>query len=424
MSRGFAVLDFETTGLNAARSDRIVEVGVVHLDDDLAISKALETLVNPRRDVGPTRLHGVTARDVFDAPTFDQVAPALLDALDGRVLVGHNIAFDLRFLAAELQRHGHACPEVIALDTMALARRLLHADPPPCYKLRDVAAHLGFTVDDVFAHATDDARTEHSAYGDALVTAHVLAQFIVGSSGSDFWAQHLDLAEQVRWPSRPSGGFTPVKLRGQSASQQPQAPTIHAVLRAVSSAAQTPVSTARYTALLRDALADRILDVDEVDALIETAHVLGLDHATLGSLHRGHFDAVVTQAWADGILTPDEAADIIRVAELLGIDGDSVRTALRGQYDHAPAQCQPEPAPQIVLSPGSIIVLTGDMTVARSEVEAEITARGYVVGKSLTKKTALLIAADTYTRSTKAKKARQYGITVLGEADGLALIRR
>jgi hypothetical protein len=35
----------------------------------------------------------------------------------------------------------------------------------------------------------------------------------------------------------------------------------------------------------------------------------------------------------------------------------------------------------------------------------------------------LLIVADQYTQSGKAKKARQYGIPVLEEHEGLALLR-
>lgn len=79
---------------------------------------------------------------------------------------------------------------------------------------------------------------------------------------------------------------------------------------------------------------------------------------------------------------------------------------------------------QLTLSPGDRIVLTGDMTVPRSAVEAELASRGFIVTGSVSKKTALVIAADPYTQSGKAKKARDYGIPVLGEREGLALVRR
>jgi len=57
---GFAVVDVETTGLFPAR-DRVVEVAVVHLDPDARVTGEFSTLIDPRRDVGPTRIHGISA---------------------------------------------------------------------------------------------------------------------------------------------------------------------------------------------------------------------------------------------------------------------------------------------------------------------------------------------------------------------------
>ncbi|MGI6566779.1 MAG: exonuclease domain-containing protein, partial [Limnochordia bacterium] len=67
-----------------------------------------ETLVNPLREVGAAEIHGLTAADVYAAPTFDEILPELVSLLSGRMLVAHNLAFDARFLAAEFARAGHA----------------------------------------------------------------------------------------------------------------------------------------------------------------------------------------------------------------------------------------------------------------------------------------------------------------------------
>src|SRR3954447_5753566 len=98
-----AVIDVETTGL-FPRSDRIVEIGLVLLDDRGEVEAEFQTLVNPGRDVGPTALHGIKAADVAEAPTFAQLAPSLRSLRAGRVVVPHNALFDLRFLAAEFAR--------------------------------------------------------------------------------------------------------------------------------------------------------------------------------------------------------------------------------------------------------------------------------------------------------------------------------
>jgi DNA polymerase-3 subunit epsilon len=48
---GFAVVDFETTGLIAENNDRIIEIAVVHLNEAGVITGSWETLLNPVRDL-------------------------------------------------------------------------------------------------------------------------------------------------------------------------------------------------------------------------------------------------------------------------------------------------------------------------------------------------------------------------------------
>ena len=448
MRRGYAVLDFETTGFSPKHGDRIIEIGAVYMDPELRIDGGLESLVNPQRDVGPTRVHGITAKDVFDAPTFDQVAPALLKMLDGRVIVGHNVSFDLRFLTAELEREGYEVPDYVAIDTMQVARTLFRQEPPASFKLHDLSGHMGFDIESVFEHAGLEQRPEHSAFGDALVTAFVLSRLEQKSAGSNFWRSHLDSAALTKWPeyypveveakrrgdetresSRPTGQMT--KTSGRSIAD---------VLQALGADAPTPSVTSHYSSLLDGALADRVLDTDEVDALVQKATDLGLDSVTLGSLHRGHFDGVIREAWSDGVLTEEERADILILAELLGIDDDSLKSALQGDNFRSriplagvgqPAlSSNSEPSPAMenqadgigALGVGGVVVLTGEMTIERNQVEARILALGFAVGANVTKKTVLVIAADPYTQSGKAKKARAYGIPVLGQDDGFSLI--
>jgi DNA polymerase-3 subunit epsilon len=89
---GFAVVDLETTGLYLS-TDRVVEVGIVHLDANAEVTGQFCTLINPGRDVGPTNLHGIAAADVYDAPTFADAAATLWQLLAGRVLVAHKRRF-------------------------------------------------------------------------------------------------------------------------------------------------------------------------------------------------------------------------------------------------------------------------------------------------------------------------------------------
>ena len=124
---GYVVLDFETTGFSPAKLDRVVEVGVVEVDARGAIERHWGTLINPERDMGATHVHGITAADVFAAPTFRDVAPRLLASMAGRTVVAHNARFDMTFLTAELARAGYPVHrEVPCLCTMEWSSRFLH----------------------------------------------------------------------------------------------------------------------------------------------------------------------------------------------------------------------------------------------------------------------------------------------------------
>src|SRR5215217_494895 len=101
---GYTVIDLETTGLVPQKHDRIVEIGVVFVSDQGVVEGQWSTLVDPQRDVGPTRIHGITARDVLGAPTFAQIAPLLIESIAGRTLVAHNARFDAGFIDYEFAR--------------------------------------------------------------------------------------------------------------------------------------------------------------------------------------------------------------------------------------------------------------------------------------------------------------------------------
>jgi DNA polymerase-3 subunit epsilon len=119
-----AVVDVETTGLSPWRHDRIVEIAIVLVSPDGEIHAAYETLVNPKRDLGPTRIHQISASDVLRAPSFTDVAGDVLDILrDGFAIAGHNVSLDMNFLVKEYERLGVTIPEMPLLCTFRLLGR-------------------------------------------------------------------------------------------------------------------------------------------------------------------------------------------------------------------------------------------------------------------------------------------------------------
>src|SRR3954462_12783085 len=104
----FCVLDIETTG-GDRNSDLITEIGMVKVRGGRCLG-TLQTLVNPGRAIPPmiTVLTGITESMVMPAPRIETVLPALLEFAEGCVIVGHNVRFDLAFLAAACERARYA----------------------------------------------------------------------------------------------------------------------------------------------------------------------------------------------------------------------------------------------------------------------------------------------------------------------------
>jgi DNA polymerase III epsilon subunit-like protein len=204
---GFAVLDLETTGLSP-RTDRIVEVAVVRLDARSAVVSEFCTLVNPERDIGPTRIHGLRASDVATAPRFADIAGVLLSQLAGHLPVGHNVQFDLRFLDAELARLGARLPQgLTGLCTMRLARSYLNG-------------HAGRTLGACCQAAGVPLSQAHQALGDARAVAGLLAVYGAATQpcpmiGRSVWTKRPRSCGRACWspPSSPSPASSPPASR-------------------------------------------------------------------------------------------------------------------------------------------------------------------------------------------------------------------
>lgn len=158
----FVIIDLETTGTRPGK-DKITEVGAVRLRG-LREEATFHSLINPFRRIPPriVELTGITQTMVARAPRVEDVLPELLDFLQGAVLVGHNIAFDLGFLNHELTR---LCGKRLgrgSIDTLPLSRRLTSGLPN--HRLSTVAEALG-------APETP----AHRALADARATAYVLS---------------------------------------------------------------------------------------------------------------------------------------------------------------------------------------------------------------------------------------------------------
>ncbi|TDV51049.1 exonuclease domain-containing protein [Actinophytocola oryzae] len=404
MSVGYAVVDVETTGLFAGRwHNRIAEVAVVHVGRDGNVTGEWSTLVNPERDLGPQHIHGIRAGDVLTAPRFADIAGDLAPLLAGRVVVAHNLGFDLRFLRYEFERLGFSVPLDVefGLCTMAMSERYLAGSS------RSLSACC--------AAAGVRQGTAHSALHDARAAAGLLGCFVRVAGQPEPWDALF--GGGLLWPGIPPGcGRT--RRRGTIDAQ----PTSF-LSRLVDRLPRIPdmPHADEYLAVLDQALLDRHLSISEQDALLELAESLKLSFDAAMALHRRYLVALAQVAWADGLVTDGERLDLVRVAELLGLSADDVTVALDAGRNH-------QEAPrlgQFRLRRGDTVAFTGQLSGSREEWERQALAIGLVVTPGgVTRRTRLLVAADPDSLSGKADKARRYGIPIVTEEAFAGLLER
>lgn len=155
----YVVIDLETTGHSPTNNDKIIEVGIVIVEDDKIIGE-YGTFLNPNKSI-PTfisNLTGITDEDVEDAPSFLEKADEIVAFFEDSYLIAHNVPFDLGFLNAELIKNNKKPLKNPVIDTVELARILF--PQAPSYKLSQLAEYTDIQHID-----------PHRALSDAYVTA-------------------------------------------------------------------------------------------------------------------------------------------------------------------------------------------------------------------------------------------------------------
>jgi DNA polymerase-3 subunit epsilon len=386
---GIAVLDVETTGFNFAGTDRVIELGVVLLDDNFEVEGTHTWLINPRRDVGPTHIHGIKAGWLRDAPAFDELAPSIAAVLGGRLLVGHNVTFDRNFLFAEFSRAGLEVP----VDEMGwFCTKKLAQWTWPDFGKYSLAA-LCEELEIVNANA-------HSALEDSLATAELLRQ--IASSNSQL-RELLSRSsnETQRWPNFGSLEVLPNVSR-PFVSLRVSKTLVQRIVSDLPDRGFSPLE-ADYLQVLDRAFEDKVLTEDEIDGLIAVARSLGLGVQEIEILHLRYFQVISERVWADGVLTDNERDELIFIGETLGISAIAVEKALNAQSTTANTS---------LFDVGDEVCLTGDMVPSKQETTILLEDQGVKVHTGVTKRTKAVVAADPDSMSGKAEKARQYGIPV------------
>lgn len=122
------IMDTETTGIDPATGDRIVEIGIIEMVKRKPTGVWLHVYLNPDKQMDDEVIgvHGIHNEFLADKPRFADVAPHVYEFMKGAQIIAHNAQFDMKFLSHEFDKVGMTdfTNVVEVIDSLALARKM------------------------------------------------------------------------------------------------------------------------------------------------------------------------------------------------------------------------------------------------------------------------------------------------------------
>jgi DNA polymerase-3 subunit epsilon len=158
----YTVFDCETTGFSA-ENDHLLELAATRYTNGVPVD-SMQSFVRYTGFIAPriTELTTISTKDVFRAPESREVLQRFRQLAGDSLLVGHNVAFDIRFVNAARKRLGATKPLPNSfLCTQVVATR--YHPTAASHKLPDLCARFNI-----------NNKGAHRAGADVLMTAKLL----------------------------------------------------------------------------------------------------------------------------------------------------------------------------------------------------------------------------------------------------------
>lgn len=304
-----AVLDVETTGTNPGL-DQIVELSVIRLNPQTGRPEvAFDSLLNPRRAVRLTHVHGIKDYQLKDAPTFQQVAAQIAESLAGAVVAGCNVYYDVRFVEAGFRRLGieFGPPTLCAISlrpVLTLGSRM---------SLEDMCRHHGIQL----------ANEAHVAAVDATATALIMLRYFqhMTAEGIRTFGQLAARADTGRYRFLQS--FDNLPLAAAEIAKLPQVATQtksradQTALSVFGTGSHVTVRREDYQTALLHAVIDLHLTADELAHLKKVRDQQGLTEEQTRGVHAAVFAWYITSFLQDAAIGDHERDCLARLHSCL-----------------------------------------------------------------------------------------------------------
>ena len=377
--QNFVVVDAETTGFG--KTDRIIELSAITIEATTGkVIDEFDTLINPLRDISNSNIHGINASMVASAPTFDEIAISFGNIVQGNILVAHNIEFDARMITSEYQRLGVDFSSGKGQCTFKLTGS----------KLSVACERYGI-----------DLSNSHRSLYDARATARLFNNFretavksspVNISSLQGIWNPRTYRREHA------NPGIENSTIRGRRKLYFPSSVEIEII----------------YLDVLDHFFEDSKLSELEVLQLGELASELGLAKDRVERLHNEYLLSIHSAALRDGVISDHELALMSEIASSLNVENFELPDATLNDLNRK-------------VDVGTRICFSGEARMGSNEyprhlLETMAAIAGFQPVSSVSKKGCdILVSADKFSMSGKAKKARDYGIPIFSLQEFLEL---
>lgn len=398
----YSVIDIETTGFSHRLYDKIIEIGIVKMDDYGNVIEMFETLINPNRDIGATHIHGITAEMLRKAPVFNEASNRLLNIIDETAIVAHNARFDVGFIESELELSGYKNLKWPYICTLELARKYL--DELPSKKLEHICQYYDIAYNN-----------KHSALSDTIATLKIFKN-MMNEFGLKFSDENI-----FKNVERKENNDAEVKLVTRKNFYTSQVNYISPLKRLIDRLPEVKTNIVKeklYLSLLDDILLDRVITEEELNVLTEIAIEHKISKNKMLELNKKYLKNLIRVYLCDDIISKSEKGDIDKVKKILMLENlntddliEKVRNDHKAEIEPVKRNC----AGKTVCFTGEFQSKKDGIPITREKAFEIAVSKGLIIKKSLVKKLDYLVLANVYSQSSKAKKARDYGVTLISE---------